>query len=278
MQTQRQMSRTKSVKGDIMGGRGASAGRGGGFGGAGGGFTMTPNAGGGVTITPNPNQQNANAQNIPAAGSGVSDVNSHTTYFTPADAAIVSNQVTDGFAIAQRSGKVVPVGYYQTGYYANVNSELRDMAAGKRKSLTPETQKVVDAMDRNMRPLNAPMDAVRWTSEDAVADNIGLKGASRSRIISSLAKQDAVKVKDDYTSCSWRAADNTVAGQGGRNALIKLHYSKGAVGQFSPTGKEGEFVGARGVAQRFSNARMETVWNPKLMRNVTVLTVDCYVD
>ena len=98
-----------------MGGRGASAGaRGAGVGGAVGAFTVTTNANGGVTITPN--AQNAqNAQNFAGAGSGISDVNSHTTYFTPADYATVSDRNTDGYAIAQRSGKYVPVGYFQNG-------------------------------------------------------------------------------------------------------------------------------------------------------------------
>ena len=265
-----------------MGGRGATGARGarvGGAGGIGGAFTITPNANGGVTITPN--NANANAQNFTNSGSGISDTNTHTTYFTPADKAIVSNDVTDGFAIGQRNGRSVPVGYYQTGYYANVNSELRDLAAGKRKSLDPRTQKVVDAMDRNMRPLNNSMDSTRWTSIEAVADNIGMKGASGKQIIDRLKRQDAVKIKDDYTSSSWKAADNTVAGKAGRNCRVDLHYSKGALVQFSPTRKEGEVVGARGIAQRFANARYERV----LVQNAalgnkyeTVLVVDCYVD
>ena len=264
-----------------MGGRGASAGaRGaGGVGGAGGAFTVTTNANGGVTITPNNAQ---NAQNFTGAGSGVSDVNSHTTYFTPADMATVSDMNTDGYAIAQRSGKYVPVGYYQTGYYSNVNSELRDMANGNRKSLTPQTQKVVDAMDRNMRPINAPMDTVRWTDTTALADNIGMRGATKSQIINRLAQGDAISVKNDYTSSSWNPKDNAVAGNAGRFVRMDMHYAKGAMGQFSPTRKEGEFVGARGVAQRYSNARIERtlVSNARSGKRqyADVLVVDVYVD
>ena len=263
-----------------MGGRGASAGaRGAGIGGAGGAFTVTANANGGVTITPNANAQNA--QNFTGAGSGVSDVNSHTTYFTPADMATVSDMPTDGYAFAQRSGKYVPVGYYQTGYYSNVNSELRDLANGKRTSLTPQTQKVVDAMDRNMRPLNAPMDTVRWTDTTALADNIGMRGASKSQIINRLAQSDAIAPKHDYTSSSWNPKDNAVAGNAGRFVRMDMHYAKGAMGQFSPTRKEGEFVGARGAIQRYANARTERmlVQNTGGRRQYAdVLVVDVYVD
>ena len=266
-----------------MGGRGATAGgRGAGLGGAGGAagaFTVTTNANGGVTITPNANAQNA--QNFTSAGSGISDVNSHTTYFTPADMATVSDRNTDGYAIAQRSGKYVPVGYYQTGYYSNVNSELRDLANGRRQNLTPQTQKVVDAMDRNMRPLNAPMDTVRWTDTTALADNVGMRGATKTQIINRLSQGDAISVKNDYTSSSWNPKDNAVAGNAGRYVRMDMHYSKGALGQFSPTRKEGEFVGARGVAQRYSNARIERtlVQNTQGRRQYAdVLVVDVYVD
>ena len=265
-----------------MGGRGATGtrgARGGGIGGGGGGgaFTVRRNPNGGVTITPK-------AQNVAQAstpGSRISDTNSHTTYFTPADKAIVSNDVTDGFAVARSTGMHVPVGYYQTSYYSNINGELRDLAGGKRSRLSPKTQKVVDAMDRNMQPLNNPIDTVRWTSLDALADNIGMKGANGNSIINRLKNQDAIKIKDDYTSSSWKASANAVAGTAGRNVRIDLHYAKGAKVQFSPTRKEGEMVGARGTPQRFSNARYErvTVQNARYgNRTATVLVVDCYVD
>lgn len=263
-----------------MGGRGATAGgRGVGLGGAGGGFTATVNANGSATITPN---ANANAQGFVGGGSGVSDVNTHTTYFTPADYATVSDMPSDGYAIAQRNGKWSPVGYYQTGYYANVNSELRDMANGRRQSLTPQTQKVVDAMDRNMRPLNAPMDTVRWTDTRALADNIGLStSASKSEIINRLSQGDVVSVKSDYTSSSWNPADNAVAGNAGRYVKMQYHYAQGTKVQFSPTKKEGEVVGARDTAQRYSNGRMQRmrVQNARGRdQYADVLVVDVYVD
>lgn len=264
-----------------MGGRGATAGgRGAGLGGAGGAFTVTANGNGGVTITPNANAQNA--QNFTGAGSGISDVNSHTTYFTPADYAIVSDMDSDGYAWAQRNGKWVPVGYFQTGYYSNVNSELRDLANNKRSSLTPKTQKVVDAMDRNMRPLNGPMDSVRWTDTRALADNIGLPvNASRSQIISRLTQGDIISTKSDYTSSSWNPKDNAVAGNAGRFVKMEYHYAKGAKVAFSPTRKEGEVVGARDTAQRYSNARTQRmlVSNTKGRNQYAdVLVVDVYVD
>ena len=265
-----------------MGGRGATGARGargGALGGGGSAFTATTNANGTVTITPN---ANPNAQNLVGAGSGVSDVNTHTTYFTPADMATVSDINTDGYAIAQRSGKYVPVGYYQTGYYSNVNSELRDLANGNRSSLSPKTQNVVDAMDRNMRPLNAPLDTVRWTDTKALADNIGLPtNASPKQIITRLSKNDAISVKHDYTSSSWNPKDNAVAGNAGRYVKMNMHYAKGAKGQFSPTRKEGEFVGARNTRQRYSNARTErtVVQNARNgNKYAEVLVVDVYID
>lgn len=263
-----------------MGGRGSSSARGGGLGGGGGG-TFTINANGTATIVPNANAQNQN-QNIAGAGSGISDVKTHTTYFTPADYATVSDMPTDGYAIAQRSGKYVPVGYFQTGYYSNVNSELRDLANGKRQSLTPQTQKVVDAMDRNMRPLNAPLETVRWTDTAALADNIGLStSASRSQIINRLANNDVVSTKSDYTSSSWNPKDNAVAGNAGRFVMQKMHYATGAKVAFSPTMKEGEVVGSRSAAHRYSNARTQRM----LVQNARgrsqyadVLVVDVYID
>lgn len=265
-----------------MGGRGATAGgRGAGLGGVGGGaFTVTTNANGSATITPNANAQNA--QNFTGGGSGISDVNTHTTYFTPADYATVSDMNTDGYAFAQRSGNWVPVGYFQTGYYSNVNSELRDLANNRRQSLTPQTQKVVDAMDRNMRPLNGSMDTVRWTDTRALADNIGLPvNASSKQIINRLTQGDVVSTKSDYTSSSWNPADNAVAGNAGRYVKMDYHYAPGAKVAFSPTRKEGEVVGARDTAQRYSNARTQRM----LVQNARgrsqyadVLVVDVYVD
>lgn len=262
-----------------MGGRGASAGaRGVGIGGGGGGaFSTTQNANGSVTITPN-----ANAQNFTGGGSGVSDVNTHTTYFTPADYATVSDRPSDGYAFAQRNGKWSPVGYFQTGYYSNVNSELRDLANGNRRSLTPQTQKVVDAMDRNMRPLNAPMDSVRWTDTKALADNIGLPtSASKGQILNRLSQGDVISTKSDYTSSSWNPKDNAVAGNAGRYVKMEYHYAQGAKVAFSPTRKEGEVVGARDTAQRYSNGRIQRmrVQNARGRdQYADVLVVDVYVD
>lgn len=264
-----------------MGGRGATAGgRGAGIGGAAGAFTVTTNANGGVTITPN--AQNAQNAQFAGAGSGISDVNSHTTYFTPADYATVSDMDSDGYAWAQRNGKWVPVGYFQTGYYSNVNSELRDLANNRRQSLTPQTQKVVDAMDRNMRPLNGPMDSVRWTDTRALADNIGLSvNASPNQIVNRLMQGDVVSTKHDYTSSSWNPKDNAVAGNAGRFVKMDYHYAQGAKVAFSPTRKEGEVVGARDTAQRYSNGRIQRmlVSNTKGRRQYAdVLVVDVYVD
>lgn len=262
-----------------MGGRGATAARragGGGLGG-GGGFTATPTANGGVTITPN-----ANAQTINGAGSGISDTQTHTTYFTPADMATVSNMPTDGYRLSPRTGQLVPVGYYQTGDYANVNGELRDLGTGSRKNLTPQTQKVVDAMDRNMRPLNNDMDSTRWTDMRAFSDNIGMPGASQGQILRSLSNGGSISgIKHDYTSSSWDAGANTLAGVAGRNVKVDMHYKKGALVQFSPTRKEGEVVGARGKVQTYKNARIERVLQKNARtgnRYVDVLVVDCYVD
>ena len=270
-----------------MGGRGATGARGAaggalGGGGGGGAFTITPNANGGVTITPN-QQPNPNPQNIAAAGSGVSDTNTHTTYFTPADMATVSGGiVTDGYRMSPRSHTMQAVGYYNTGDYANINGELRDLGNGKIKSLSPKTQKVVDAMDRNMRPLNNDIDSVRWTDMNAIRSNLGMsRHATMDDIVNRLKGGDIVGRKTDYTSSSWDAKQNAVAGGAGRFVMIDMHYKKGAMVEFSPTRKEGEMVGARDKDQRFSNARVERM----LVKNARggrvmadVLRMDCYVD
>lgn len=265
-----------------MGGRGARAARpaGGGIGGGGGGaFTVTPNANGGVTITPNQNAQGA--QNIPAAGAGVSDAQTHTTYFTPADYATVGPTPTDGYRRSPRTGNIVPVGYFQTGDYANINGELRELGAGTRRSLTPQTQKVVDAMDRNMRPLNAAVDSTRWTDMTAISACLGMPGASKQTIINRLKNGDVTNIKTDYTSSSWDAKANAVAGNAGRYVKVNMHYAQGAKVAFSPTRLEGEMVGARNTQHRYSNARNERmlVTNTQGRRTwADVLVVDCYVD
>lgn len=287
MQIRRRILLKSGGKGDIMGGRGATGARGargGGLGGVlggGGAFTITPNANGGVTITPNPNA--AQNQVIPGAGSGVSDANTHTTYFTPADMATVSGSIaTDGYRMSPRSGTMQVVGYYNTGDYYNINTELRDMANGRRTSLSPKTQKVVDAMDRNMRPLNAPVDSVRWTDMNAIRSNLGMPGhSSANDIVNRLKGGDIVGKKADYTSSSWDAKQNAVAGGAGRFVKIDMHYAKGAKVQFSPTRKEGEMVGARNADQRFSNARVQRMMVSNVRggrRMADVLVLDCYVD
>ena len=264
-----------------MGGRGSKSGGAPG-GGAGAGVTITPNAGGGVTITPKTVTPPMNAQAMTAGGAGVSDVKTHTTYFTPADYATVSRMNTDGVRYSTNNGKINPVGYYNTGDYYNINSELRDQANGKRKNLTPQTQKVVDAMDRNMRPLNAPIDSTRYTGMEAIQSNLGMPGATKQQIINRLKQGDITSVKHDYTSSSWDASKSGVAGLGGRDVVVDMHYSKGALVQFSPTRKEGEMVGARGVQQRYANARIEkrTFQNARTGRTfrADALVVDCYVD
>lgn len=267
-----------------MGGRGASAiarGLGGGGGGGGNAFTITQNANGGATITPTP-QQPANAQQLTGGGSGVSDANTHTTYFTPADRAIVGPDNTDGYRVSARTGKLVPVGYYQTGDYYNVNTELRNVANGKQSKLSPQTQKVVDAMDRNMRPLNKAQDSERWTDMAAISDNLGMPGASKKQIISALSQNDITRTKTDYTSSSWDTSKNVMPGAAGRYVKVKMHYAQGALVQYSPTRKEGEMVGARNKPQRFSHAREERmrIVNPRTGKNevTNVLVVDCYVD
>lgn len=267
-----------------MGGRGSRSGGGPGAGGGGGGgaFTVTPNAGGGVTINPQNVTPPMNAQALAAGGAGVSDVSTHTTYFTPADYATVSPMVTDGFRRSPRTGNIVPVGYYQTGDYANINGELRDMADGKRTSLTPQTQKVVDAMDRNMRPLNKDIDSMRWTDMDAIRSNLGMsRRATMKDIVNRLNQGDITNVKSDFTSSSWDPKMNALAGEAGRFVRVNMHYKAGAMAQFSPTRKEGEMVGARNTLQRFANARVKQEWvtNTKGGRRLAdVLTVDCYVD
>lgn len=270
-----------------MGGRGSRAGGapGGGLGGLGGGggaFTVVTNPNGTVTIVPN-NNANA-AQNIAAAGSGISDTNTHTTYFTPADMAIVSGAInSNGMRRSPRTGTMQIVGYYNTGDYANINTELRDMANGRRRSLTPQTQAVVDAMDRNMRPLNNDMNTVRWTDMTAIRSNLGMSsGASANDIVRRLQGGDIVGNKADFTSSCWNPNKSSVAGEGGRNVRIDMHYKKGAMVQFSPTRKEHEVVGARNHDQRYSNARVERMAVKSTRGTGTkymdVLVVDCYVD
>lgn len=281
------MLRKGKRKRDIMGGRGATGARGGGLGGAlggggGGAFTVTPNANGGVTITPN-QQPNPNPQNIAAAGSGVSDTNTHTTYFTPADMATVSGAyVTDGYRMSPRSHTMQTVGYYNTGDYYNINTELRDLANGNRSRLTPQTQKVVDAMDRNMRPLNNDINTVRWTDMNAIRSNLGMpKNATMQDIVNRLQNGDVVGRKSDYTSSSYDPSQNAVAGQAGRFVKVEMKYKAGAMAQFSPTRKEGEMVGARDKDQRFSNGRIQRmmVTNSRGGRHMAdVLVVDCTVD
>lgn len=265
-----------------MGGRGSRSG-GPGAGGGLGGATITPTAGGGVTITPNANPTPPmNAQALASGGAGVSDAKTHTTYFTPADYATVSPMPTDGYRRSPRTGKMVPVGYYQTGDYANVNGELRDLANGKISKLSPQTQKVVDAMDRNMRPLNAPQDSVRWTDTRAIADNLGMSQRSTMQdIVRRLSGGDVISTKNDYTSSSWDPKANAVAGNANRFVKVNYHYAKGALVQYSPTRKEGEMVGARGVPQRYSNARIQRmqVTNAQGRKQMAdVLVVDAYVD
>lgn len=249
---------------------------------AGGAAVFTVNPGGGATILPNIQAQSQNAQNFTGAGSNISDTNTHTTYFTPEDRRILGNDNTDGFGISPRTGQRVPVGYYQTGYYANVNGELRDVADGKARRLTPKTQKVVDTMDKNMHPLNNDIDTVRWTTSAEIANHLGMKGASQSQIINALSSGDITGTKADYTSSSWKSSDNAVAGIAGRNVQVKMHYKKGAMAQFSPTGMEAELVGARNSKPRYSNARMETVVQHNkrygTARKVNVMVVDCYID
>lgn len=262
-----------------MGGRGSRSG--GPAVGGGGGATITPTAGGGVTITPNPTPP-MNAQALAAGGPGVSDAKTHTTYFTPADYATVGPMPVDGYRRSPRTGQMVPVGYYQTGDYANVNGELRDLANGKISKLSPQTQKVVDAMDRNMRPLNAPQDSVRWTDTRAIADNLGMSQRSTMQdIVRRLSGGDIISTKNDYTSSSWDPKANAVAGNANRFVKINYHYAKGALVQYSPTRKEGEMVGARGVQQRYSNARIQRtkVTNAQGRRQMAdVLVVDAYVN
>ena len=268
-----------------MGGRGSRSGGGPAGGGGGiGGVTITPTAGGGVTITPPANPTPPmNAQALASGGAGVSDAKTHTTYFTPADYATVSPMPTDGYRRSPRTGDIVPVGYYQTGDYANINGELRDLANGKITKLSPQTQKVVDAMDRNMRPLNAPQDSVRWTDMRAIRDNLGMsRHATMQDIVNKLNGGDIIGTKNDYTSSSWDPKANAVAGSAGRLVQVKYHYNKGAMVQYSPTRKEGEMVGARGVPQRYSSARVVKnmlVTNAKGHKyRADVLVVDCYVD
>lgn len=268
-----------------MGGRGSRSG--GAPGGGAGNVTITPNAGGGVTITPNANggatiTPPMNAQAMAAGGAGVSDVSTHTTYFTPADYATVSPTVTDGYRRSPRTGNLVPVGYYQTGDYANINGELRDMADGKRTRLTPQTQKVVDAMDRNMRPLNKDITTMRWTDMTAIRSNLGMsRNSSMQDIVNRLRGGDITGIKSDFTSSSWDPKANALAGEAGRFVRVNMHYKKGAMAQFSPTRKEGEMVGARNTLQRYSGARVKQEWvtNAKGGRRLAnVLTIDCYVD
>lgn len=268
-----------------MGGRGSRSGGAPGGGAGGGGFTITPNAGGGVTITP---QQTPtppmNAQAMAAGGPGVSDAKTHTTYFTPADYAIVSGAIdTDGYRMSPRSHTMQIVGYYNTGDYFNINTELRDLANGRISKLSPKTQKVVDAMDRNMHPLNAPQDSVRWTDMKAIRDNLGMSSrASMNDIVRKLNGGDIVGTKRDYTSSSWDPAANAVAGSGGRVVQINYHYAKGAMVQYSPTRKEGEMVGARNTQQRFTGGKIlkdQLVKNSRGQKYRTdILVLDCYVD
>ena len=109
-----------------------------------------------------------------------------------------------------------------------------------------------------------------------------MPGASRQQIINALSGNRSVtRTKSDYTSSSWDAKANAVAGQAGRNVRIDMHYAKGALAQFSPTRKEGEMVGARGKAQRFENPRVERVLQQNARfgnRYADVLVIDCYVD
>ena len=246
----------------------------------GGAAVFTVNPGGSATILPNIMNQNQGVQNLSGAGSGVSDTNTHTTYFSPADWSIVNGDPTYGTRLSPRSFTQQAIGYYNTGDYYNINTELRELASGKRRSLTPETQRVVDAMDRNMRPLNNDIEATRWTDTKAIASNLGMPGASKRQIVAALQNNDITRIKDDFTSSTWNKKKSSVAGKAGRDVKINMMYKKGSMAQFSPTKKEWEMVGARGKPQRYSNARIERtlVTDPRGNYHANILVVDCYVD
>lgn len=171
----------------------------------------------------------------------VSDVRTKTTPMSDEDKEIVapSDWLSSG-------------GYFQTSNSFRINDKLRKAAMGGDQSILQDP--VVQAMDRNMSPVNADFKAVRMVDDrwfDSLMKQAGMTEFSRSSIM---------RMSDDqfnwfksqlvggsfnenaYASMSYNIRDNVFTH---RTVQAEVTVKQGTHGMFSPTGEEAEFVLSR---------------------------------
>ena len=178
-------------------------------------------------------------------------------------------------------------GYFQTGTSFGINKSLRRVAeegVSLDKALDDrfgrdvnEIKKTIEAMDRNMHPIDKDMKLVRLVDSNytdklfkslGVSDEIrkavnnmtlrGSLGAEQDKYLSELKEKlvGAHVQEPSYMSCSH---DLQLKGSAfkSRRVALDIEAPKGTMGMFSPTRQEAEFVLARNSGYHITNIRFD---------------------
>lgn len=150
-------------------------------------------------------------------------------------------------------------GYFQTGNSFDLNEKLRNG-----KPLSDKNKKVVDALDRNMKPSTKDIQVNRMVGESFLRDQLGIH--SDADLQKAVGKVTVCKA---YSSTSYDMSENVFSS---RNVSLKINAPKGTKMLISPTGEEAEILLGRNTAMKINGIKTSTNgWGQK------TYTIDVHV-
>ena len=145
-------------------------------------------------------------------------------------------------------------GYFQTSHSFHLNEKLRKAKDGDLSHLSEADRKLVDTLDKNMKPCTRDIKVTRMVGDSFLREQLGLKLDLDGNVDEKSLKNAAGKVTvcKAYSSTSYDIGDNVFTS---RNVKLNINAPKGSKMLVSPTGKEAEILLARNTALHVKGIR-----------------------
>lgn len=193
-----------------------------------------------------------------------SNADSKFTMMTDEDIAILSGLI-----------EPPPGGYFQVGAGGSysINSALRK---GDISDLSASNKRIINVMDRNMKPLDKDIDVIRFVGKgyllslgvdkNLIMNVLGGDEVSLARLRHTVFKQTISEKGFMSTTYNQNLDDSAFAGRFDRICRINLKCKKGNKVLFSPSKVESEMVLERGTKYVITNVQVKLQGNGKFGR------------
>jgi 8-oxo-dGTP pyrophosphatase MutT (NUDIX family) len=137
--------------------------------------------------------------------------------------------------------------YFQSGNAFLLNKALRKAPDGDLSRLSDSDKKLVETLDKNMKPSTRDIKVTRMVGDSFLRDQLGLRLDNEGNVDESSLKNAVGKVTvcKSYSSTSYDMGENVFKS---RNVKLNINAPKGSKMLVSPTGEEAEILLARNTA------------------------------